>query len=152
MFMVAARLLPQLRRGHTAGVNGSSVLAASRWAFSTDVVDQGEVKEVNMDAMHQDYAKEIADIMEGYEERKKRKQSLVGVITSTKCAKSITVQVEHEKFFPKYNKSVKSRKKVMAHDEDETGNVGDVVRIVPCRPVSKKKRHALIDVIRAAEQ
>ena len=138
-----------MRKGHVAGVNGSSVLNASRWALSTDVADQGEV---NMDAMRQDYAKEIADIMEGYEERKKRKQSLVGVITSTKCAKSITVQVEHEKFFPKYNKSVKSRKKVMAHDEDETGNVGDVVRIVPCRPVSKKKRHALIDVIRAAEQ
>ena len=39
----------------------------------------------------------------------------------------------------------------MAHDENETGNVGDIVRIVPCRPVSKKKRHALIDVIRVAE-
>jgi small subunit ribosomal protein S17 len=114
---------------------------------SSDAAD----KEINMDAMQQEYAKEIADIMHGYEERKKRKQSLVGVITSTKSAKSITVQVEHEKFFPKYNKSVKARKNVMAHDENEIGNLGDVVRIVPCRPVSKKKRHALIDVIRAAE-
>ena len=104
-----------------------------------------------MSEMQQEYAKEISDIMESYEERKKRKQSLVGIITSTKCAKSITVQVEHEKYYPKYNKSVKSRKKVMAHDEEGRGQVGDVVRVVPCRPMSKKKRHALIDIVKAAE-
>ena len=137
--------MPCLTRNvHSSGLTCSSAI---RWMSSSDAAD----KEINMDAMQQEYAKEIADIMHGYEERKKRKQSLVGVITSTKSAKSITVQVEHEKFFPKYNKSVKARKNVMAHDENEIGNLGDVVRIVPCRPVSKKKRHALIDVIRAAD-
>lgn len=119
--------------------------APRRWLS----IDQASTE--SMSEMQQEYAKEISDIMESYEERKKRKQSLVGIITSTKCAKSITVQVEHEKYYPKYNKSVKSRKKVMAHDEEGRGQVGDVVRVVPCRPMSKKKRHALIDIVKAAE-
>ena len=105
----------------------------------------------SMSEMQQEYAKEISDIMQSYEERKKRKQSLVGIITSTKCAKSITIQVEHDKYYPKYNKYIRSRKKIMAHDDREIGKMGDMVRIVPCRPVSKKKRHTLIDVIKAAE-
>ena len=117
-----------------------------RWLSSEDSV--GDSK--SMGEMQQEYSKEIADIMESYEERKKRKQSLVGIVTSTKCAKSITIQVEHEKYYPKYNKYIRSRKKVMAHDESEIGKTGDMVRIVPCRPMSKKKRHTLIDVIKAA--
>jgi small subunit ribosomal protein S17 len=97
-----------------------------------------------------EYAAEVADVVLAEAERVKRRQSLVGIISSTKNAKSITVVVQHQKFFPKYNSHIKRRKKIMAHDEAELGNVGDVVRIVPCRPMSKMKRHALIDVIRKA--
>ena len=129
-----------------ASANSASLVSSlqNRWLSS------GDDGSKSMSEMQQEYAKEIADIMHSYEERKKRKQSLVGIITSTKCAKSITIQVEHEKYFPKYNKYIKSRKKVMAHDEREIGKTGDMVRIVPCRPVSKRKRHTLIDVIKAA--
>ena len=97
-----------------------------------------------------EYAPEVADVLKDYEERAKRKQSLMGIITSTKNSKSITVMVQHDKFYPKYNKVMKRRSKIMAHDEDEAGAVGDLVRIVPCRPRSAMKRHALIDIIRKA--
>ena len=97
-----------------------------------------------------EYAPEVADVLKDYEERAKRKQSLMGVITSTKNSKSITVMVQHDKFYPKYNKVIKRRSKIMAHDEEELGAVGDLVRIVPCRPRSAMKRHALIDIIRKA--
>jgi len=97
-----------------------------------------------------EYSDEVKDILTQYTEKKKRRQALVGKITSTKCSKSITVVVEHGKYFPKYNKMIQKRKKIMAHDEEEKGRMGDTVRIVPCRPMSKKKRHALIDIIRRA--
>ena len=76
---------------------------------------------------------------------------MVGTVVSTKCSKSITVQVIRSKFIPKYHARINVRRKVMAHDEEEIGNVGDVVRIVPCRPMSRKKRHKLMDIIRRSE-
>ena len=96
------------------------------------------------------YQKEIEEIKENYLERAKRKQSLVGKVVSTKCSKSITVEVHHEKLFKKYNKTIRMRKKFMAHDEEELAKDGDLVRISPCRPMSRKKRHALMDIIQKA--
>ena len=101
--------------------------------------------------IQKEYASEVKDVLGEYEERQKRRQSLIGTIVSTKNTKTISVQVMREKFFPKYNKSMSARKKIMAHDEKELGSLGDLVRIVPCRPMSKMKRHELSDVIRAAE-
>ncbi|KAJ1437728.1 hypothetical protein B484DRAFT_428210 [Ochromonadaceae sp. CCMP2298] len=95
-----------------------------------------------------DYKTEISDILSGYEEKKKRRQSMIGIIVSVKCAKSIVVRIPREKFISKYNKTITHHTRVMAHDADETGKLGDLVRIVPCAPVSKKKRHSLIDIIR----
>jgi small subunit ribosomal protein S17 len=97
-----------------------------------------------------DYQKEIADIEHDLEERKKRRQSMVGVVVSDKNSKSVTVKVEHPRFFPKYNKYINYSKKFMAHDEQEVCDMGDLIRIVPCRPRSKMKRHEVIDVIRKA--
>ena len=97
-----------------------------------------------------DYKKEIDDILTDYDERKKRRQSMIGRVVSTKCAKSISVLVAHQKFFSKYNKYISRHKKVMAHDENEICEMGDTVRIVPCRPMSKMKRHAIIDILRKA--
>lgn len=82
----------------------------------------------------------------------KRRQAMVGTIVSTKCAKSITVQVIRKIFFPKYNKWINRQRKFMAHDETEDGKLGDIVRIVPCRPRSRKKRHMLIDIIKKGQQ
>jgi small subunit ribosomal protein S17 len=95
-----------------------------------------------------DYLKEVSDILSDYEERKKRKQSLIGTVVSTSNTKTISVQVTRQKFFPKYNKVLNARKKIMAHDEDEIGDLGDTVRIVPCRPMSKMKRHKIIDIVK----
>ncbi len=98
-----------------------------------------------------EYAAEISDVMKEYETRMARKQALLGIVTSTKCTKSVTVTVTHETYISKYNKFIRRDKKIMAHDEEDRGRLGDFVRIIPCRPRSKKKRHALLDIIRRHE-
>lgn len=95
-----------------------------------------------------EYKDEIADIWKEYDDRRKRKQSKIGVVVSNKAAKSISVEIRHVKYYPKYNALIPRHRKIMAHDEEERAREGDIVRIVPCRPRSKMKRHALIDIIR----
>ena len=106
----------------------------------------------NTDDLELEYKPEIDYVLKTAEEKKKRKQALVGIVTSTKCLKSITVQVYHETLISKYQKVVTRRRKVMAHDENKLCNEGDLVRIVPCRPMSKKKRHVIMDIIRKAQR
>ena len=100
----------------------------------------------------EEYQKEISDIENQYEERKKRRQSMIGIVVSDKCSKSVTIKVEREKYFSKYDKHVKRTRKFMAHDEEEKCDMGDVVRIVPCRPMSKMKRHSVIDIIKKGQR
>ena len=95
-----------------------------------------------------DYAAEISDIEAEYQYRKERRQALVGVVISNKAAKSITVDVRRPKYVSKYEKTVYKKRMFMAHDPDERCKPGDVVRIVPCRPMSKRKRHTVIDVLK----
>lgn len=99
-----------------------------------------------------EYQKEVDDVLAERKFRAERKQALIGIVSSTKCSKSVTVVIEHDKYYSKYNKYVKVQRKVMAHDEEETGKLGDIVRIVPCRPMSRRKRHKLMDVIRRLER
>ena len=72
---------------------------------------------------------------------------MVGKVVSTKCAKSVTIAVQRRKFVSKYNAYKRYTKKVMAHDEEGLCNMGDIIRIIPCRPKSKKKRHTVIDIL-----
>lgn len=102
--------------------------------------------------LEQDYQKEIKDVLHEYEERKKRRQAKIGTVVSTKNAKTISVEIQYEKFFPKYHTSLRRTRKIMAHDEEEKSQLGDIVRIVPCRPMSARKRHSLIDIIRRPKQ
>ena len=95
-----------------------------------------------------EYASEMADIEAEYVNRKARRQALVGVVISNKMNKSITVDVRRPKYVDKYQKVIYKKRMFMAHDEEERCKPGDVVRIVPCRPMSRRKRHALIDVIK----
>lgn len=83
-------------------------------------------------------------------ERKQRKQR-VGVVTSNKMTKTITVSVERRLQHPIYGKFVKSTKKFMAHDEKSECNIGDLVRIMETRPLSKRKRWRLVEVIEKAK-
>ncbi len=78
------------------------------------------------------------------------KNEKVGEVVSTKMAKTIVVEVSRRVPHPLYKKIVNKRKKFYAHDEQTAARVGDVVRIVECRPLSRLKRWKLAEVIRRA--
>ena len=79
-----------------------------------------------------------------------RKNEMVGQVVSTKMQKTIVVEVSRRVPHPKYKKIVKRRKKFYADDPESTARVGDVVRIVECRPLSRLKRWRLAEVVRRA--
>jgi len=79
-----------------------------------------------------------------------RKQELVGKVVSAKNDKTITVLVETYKKDSLYNKRVKYSKKYAAHDEKNVAQVGDKVRIVETRPLSKTKHYRLVEVVEKA--
>ena len=80
------------------------------------------------------------------------KNEKVGEVVSTKMAKTIVVEVTRRVPHPVYKRIVNKRAKFYAHDEEGKAQVGDVVRIVECRPLSRLKRWQLRDVIRKAVQ
>jgi small subunit ribosomal protein S17 len=83
-------------------------------------------------------------------ERNLRKER-IGVVTSNSMTKSITVTVERKEKHVKYGKFVKKTSKFMAHDEAETCNIGDTVRIMETRPLSKRKCWRVVEVIERAK-
>jgi small subunit ribosomal protein S17 len=82
----------------------------------------------------------------------KKGQEKIGQVVSTKMEKTIVVEVSRRVAHPFYRRIIKKRKKFYAHDEQGLAKVGDVVRIVEHRPLSKLKRWALAEVVRAAVQ
>ena len=78
------------------------------------------------------------------------KRELIGVVVSDKADKTITVKVETYKKDPKYGKRVKYSKKYTAHDEKNLAKVGDKVRLVATRPLSKTKRYELVEIVEKA--
>ena len=80
------------------------------------------------------------------------KNEKVGEVVSTKMEKTIVVEVSRRVPHPLYKRIIGKRKKFYAHDEDGKANLGDVVRIVECRPLSKLKRWQLAEVVRRAAQ
>ena len=80
------------------------------------------------------------------------KNEKVGQVVSTKMAKTIVVEVSRRVPHPLYKRIIAKRKKFYAHDEKGTAKLGDVVRIVECRPLSKLKRWQLAEVVRRAAQ
>jgi len=89
-----------------------------------------------------------AQVEQTTEPRNQHKNEKVGEVVSTKMQKTIVVQVSRRVPHPLYRRIVMKHKKFYAHDEENTARVGDVVRIVECRPMSKLKRWRLSDVIR----
>lgn len=79
-------------------------------------------------------------------ERNRRKVQ-VGRVVSDKMDKTITVAVETYKRHPLYGKRVKYTKKFKAHDENNEAKVGDLVKIMETRPLSKEKRWRLVEII-----
>src|ERR1700730_1731179 len=80
------------------------------------------------------------------------KNEKVGQVVSSKMQKTIVVEVTRRVQHPVYKRIINKRKKFYAHDEQQTAQVGDVVRIIECRPISKLKRWRLGEVIRKAVQ
>ena len=78
------------------------------------------------------------------------KQELVGKVVSAKNDKTITVLVETYKKDSLYGKRIKYSKKYAAHDEKNEAKVGDTVRIVETRPLSKTKHFRLVEIIEKA--
>ena len=83
-------------------------------------------------------------------ERNLRKQ-LIGIVSSNKMDKSITVVVERRIQHPIYGKFVKKSNKFMAHDEKNECQIGDKVRIMETRPLSARKRWRLVEVLEKAK-
>lgn len=84
------------------------------------------------------------------EERNIRK-TRVGVVSSNKMDKTIAVTVQRRIKHPIYGKFMKKSKKFIAHDENNDCNIGDTVRIMETRPLSKLKRWRLVEVIERAK-
>jgi small subunit ribosomal protein S17 len=83
-------------------------------------------------------------------ERNLRKER-VGKVVSNKMTKSITVAVDRKVKHPIYGKFVHKTTKFMAHDENNEAGIGDTVRIMETRPLSKSKRWRLIEIIEKAK-
>lgn len=79
------------------------------------------------------------------------KKQIVGLVVSNKMEKSISVSVERKIIHPIYGKYVKKTKKFMAHDENNECNEGDTVKIIESRPLSRKKRWNLVEIIEKAK-
>ena len=80
------------------------------------------------------------------------KNQKVGKVVSAKMAKTIVVEVTRRVPHPVYKRVISKRKKFYAHDEQSAAKIGDTVRIIECRPISKLKRWRLGDIIRKAVQ
>lgn len=84
------------------------------------------------------------------EERNLRK-TRIGIVTSNRMDKTVTVAVERKVKHPIYGKFVKKTTKFHAHDEKNECTVGDTVRIMETRPLSKTKRWRLVEVVEKAK-
>jgi len=77
----------------------------------------------------------------------KRKTTKVGTVIGKKMMKTVTVLVERQVRHPLYKKTIRRRKNFLVHDEADTCKVGDVVRIVETRPISKRKTWRVLEIV-----
>ncbi len=82
---------------------------------------------------------------------RKERKTRDGIVVSNKMDKTISVLIERRLQHPIYGKFVKKSKKLIAHDEGNECQIGDVVRIMECRPLSRRKRWRLITVLEKAK-
>ena len=81
-------------------------------------------------------------------QKKGAKRSFVGIVTSDKMDKTIVVVVDTYKNHPVYSKRTRYSKKFYAMDENNEAKVGDIVRIMETRPLSRTKRFRLVDIVK----
>lgn len=85
------------------------------------------------------------------EESRNLRKERIGIVTSNKMEKTITVQVERKVKHPIYGKFIAKTNKFSAHDEKNDCGIGDTVKIMETRPLSKNKRWRLVEVIERAK-
>lgn len=83
--------------------------------------------------------------------RTTRRKTRVGKVVSNKMDKSITVAIERQMPHPLYRKYFKRTTKLMAHDEKREAGIGDTVKIMETRPLSKLKRWRLVEILEKAK-
>ena len=79
------------------------------------------------------------------------RKTRIGVVSSNKMEKTCTVKIERRLKHPIYGKFVKSTKKFKAHDEKNETDIGDLVKIMETKPLSKNKRWRVIEIIEKAK-
>jgi small subunit ribosomal protein S17 len=84
-------------------------------------------------------------------ERTTQRKTRLGTVVSNKMQKSIMVAVERRVAHPIYKKYFNRTTKLMAHDEKQEARIGDVVKIMETRPLSKRKRWRLIEIVEKAK-
>jgi|TARA_B100001758_G_C18007313_1_gene401204 small subunit ribosomal protein S17 len=84
-------------------------------------------------------------------EKRNLRKERIGIVTSDKMNKSIVVAVERKVKHPKYGKFVKKTSKFIAHDDKDDCNIGDTVRIMETRPLSKSKNWRLVEILERAK-
>ncbi len=80
-----------------------------------------------------------------------RRKSLTGIVVSDKAEKTVIVKVERKIPHPRYGKMVRKSKRFMAHDNENKSHVGDTVRIIESRPMSKNKRWRVSEIVEKAK-
>ena len=84
-------------------------------------------------------------------EKRNLRKERIGLVVSNKMDKSIVVSIERRFKHPIYGKFVKKTNKFMAHDEKNDCNIGDTVRIMETRPLSKNKNWRLVEILERAK-
>jgi len=84
-------------------------------------------------------------------EKRSLRKTRIGTVVSNKMQKSIIVAIERQVAHPIYKKYFKKTTKLMAHDEKQECNIGDVVKIMETRPLSKRKNWCLVQVVEKAK-
>ena len=84
-------------------------------------------------------------------EKRNLRKERIGIVTSDKMDKSVVVAVERKKKHPKYGKFVKTTTKFVAQDEKNDSHIGDTVKIMESRPLSKTKNWRLVEIVERAK-
>lgn len=85
------------------------------------------------------------------EKKRNLRKERIGLVVSNKMSKSIVVEVQRKMKHPIYGKFIKTSKRFIAHDETNTCNEGDTVRIMETRPLSKRKNWRLVEIVERAK-
>jgi small subunit ribosomal protein S17 len=82
---------------------------------------------------------------------KRNRKTLVGTVVSNKMEKTIVLRIERRKLHPLYKKYITRTKKIKAHDEGNLCQIGDLVKVIESRPLSKDKHWSLLEVLEKAK-